>query len=71
MSSGLSRPEAEKKIGMVVEGAYTCVAAKELGAQHNVAMPITEAVFDMLAGSLTAAEAVTRLMQRDVKEERL
>ena len=71
MSSGLSRPEAEKKIGMVVEGAYTCVAAKELAAQHKVAMPITEAVFDMLAGTLTATEAVTRLMQRDVKEERL
>ena len=71
MSSGLSREEAEKRIGMVVEGAYTCVAAKELGANHKVPMPITEAVFDMLAGTLSASEAVTRLMQRDVKEERL
>ena len=71
MSSGLSRTEAEKRIGMVVEGAYTCAAAKELGARHKVPMPITEAVFDMLAGTLSATEAVTRLMQRDVKEERL
>jgi glycerol-3-phosphate dehydrogenase (NAD(P)+) len=71
MSNGLSRKEAEKQIGMVVEGAYTCVAAKELGAQNKVPMPITEAVFDMLAGTLSATEAVTRLMQRDVKDERL
>ena len=71
MSAGLTRQEAEKQIGMVVEGAYTCVAAKELGSQHGVAAPITEAVYDMLAGTLSATEAVTRLMQRHVKEERL
>ena len=63
--------EAEKQIGMVVEGAYTCIAAKELAQQRKISMPITEAVFDMLAGSLSATEAVTRLMQRDIKEERL
>ena len=71
MSTGLSRGEAEKRIGMVVEGAYTCIAAKELGQRHSISMPITEAVFDMLAGTLSATEAVTRLMQRDIKEERL
>lgn len=71
MSKGLSQHEAEQHIGMVVEGAYTCVAAKELGALHNIPMPITEAVYDMLAGTLTANQAVARLMQRDVKEEHL
>ena len=71
MSTGVSRNEAEKQIGMVVEGAYTCIAAKELAQQRKISMPITEAVFDMLAGSLSATEAVTRLMQRDIKEERL
>ena len=71
VSTGLSRKEAEKQIGMVVEGAYTCEAAKELALQHGVPMPITEAVFDILSGNISATEAVTRLMQRDVKEEHL
>ncbi len=71
MSTGLSRKEAENKIGMVVEGAYTCEAAKELADQHGIQMPITEAVFDILTGNISATEAVTRLMLRDVKEERL
>jgi len=71
MSSGLSRKEAENKIGMVVEGAYTCEAAKELAMLHGIQMPITEAVFDILTGNISANEAVTRLMQRHVKEEHL
>jgi glycerol-3-phosphate dehydrogenase (NAD(P)+) len=71
MSTGLSRKEAENKIGMVVEGAYTCEAAKELAMQHGIQMPITEAVFDILTGDISATEAVTRLMQRHVKEEHL
>lgn len=71
MSSGLPRKEAEHKIGMVVEGAYTCEAAKELALQHGIQMPITEAVFDILTGTISPNDAVTRLMQRNVKEERL
>ncbi len=71
MSTGLSRKEAENKIGMVVEGAYTCTAAKELAVQHGIPMPITETVYDILAGELSATEAVTRLMLRHVKEEYL
>jgi glycerol-3-phosphate dehydrogenase (NAD(P)+) len=71
MSSGLSRKEAETTIGMVVEGAYTCEAAKELALLHGIQMPITEAVFGILSGHISAAEAVARLMQRHVKEEHL
>jgi glycerol-3-phosphate dehydrogenase (NAD(P)+) len=71
LSTGLTRNEAEKKIGMVVEGAYTSTAAKELSVQHGIQMPITEAVFDILAGHISATEAVTRLMQRHVKDEHL
>lgn len=71
LSTGLTRKEAEKKIGMVVEGAYTSTAAKELALQHGIQMPITEAVVDLLAGTISAREAVSRLMQRHVKEEHL
>ena len=71
MSTGLSRKEAENKIGMVVEGAYTSEAARELAMQHGIPMPITEAVYDLLTGTISATEAVTRLMLRHVKEEHL
>jgi glycerol-3-phosphate dehydrogenase (NAD(P)+) len=71
MSTGLPRKEAEKQIGMVVEGAYTCKAAEELAAQHGVQTPITAAVSDILSGKISPTEVVTRLMQRHVKEEHL
>lgn len=71
LSTGLSRSDAEKQVGMVVEGAYTCRAAHELSLKYGVPMPITEAVIDILDGKLLAPEAVSLLMQRDVKEERL
>lgn len=63
LSSGLTKVEAEKQIGMVVEGAYTCSAAKELAHRHKISMPIMEAVSGILEGELAASEAVNRLMR--------
>lgn len=71
LSMGMSKKEAEKEIGMVVEGAYTCIAAKDLAAKKKVALPIAEAVCNILEGGLSPAEAVTWLMQRMVKNEGL
>jgi glycerol-3-phosphate dehydrogenase (NAD(P)+) len=71
LSTGLTAKEAERQIGMVVEGAYTCVAARELAMLHGVSMPIADAVFDLLAGTISATEAVSQLMRRNVKEEHL
>ncbi len=69
LSAGLSRAEAEKQIGMVVEGAYTCQAARELAELHHIDMPITEAVYEILKGSLPPANVVSKLMQQGVREE--
>jgi glycerol-3-phosphate dehydrogenase (NAD(P)+) len=71
LSTGLSRAEAEKQVGMVVEGAYTCRAAHELSLKYTIPMPITDAVIDILDGNIPAPEAVSQLMQRHVKDERL
>lgn len=71
LSTGLTRADAEKQIGMVVEGAYTCQAAYELGKQHAIQMPITEAVYGILEGSLPPQSLVTKLMEKSILEEHL
>lgn len=71
LARGLSKEEALKEIGMVVEGAYTCVSALQLSKQHHVDMPITQTVYDIIKENLRPEEAVKILMQRVVKEEHL
>jgi len=71
LSTGLSLKEAEKQVGMVVEGAYTCRAAVEIAQKQGLVMPIAEAVFDILEGTLSVKDCVDRLMLRSVKEEHL
>lgn len=71
ISSGLHKEDAVKNIGMVVEGAYTCLAAKKLAQKMQVPMPINNAICDILDGSMPVAAAAENLMQRAIKEERL
>jgi glycerol-3-phosphate dehydrogenase (NAD(P)+) len=71
LAKGLSPQEAEKQIGMVVEGAYTAPSALKLGAQSGVALPIMEQVSAIINGELLPRDAVYALMQRTIKEESL
>lgn len=71
LAEGASPEMAHKQIGMAVEGAYACLSVYELAQQHNLPVPITEAVYGILYGGLSPKEAVQRLMQRTVKEEHL
>jgi len=71
LAQGLSPTDAKEKIGMVVEGAYTAVSALELGHKLKIAMPITEAVYDIIYQELNPKDAALRLMERDIKEEYL
>lgn len=71
LTQGLSPKEAEKKIEMVIEGAYTCVSTLQLSQQHQVSMPITEIVYKIIYEGLHPQDAVKTLMQRTIKEERL
>lgn len=71
LASGKSTLEAKKEIDMVVEGSYTCYSAKMLGNKHHIPLPITEMVCRILDGEITVSEAVSHLMGRTVKEERL
>lgn len=71
LAKGLTAEQARAEIGMVVEGAYTCVSALQLGQQQNVSMPISEQVYRILFENAQPKEAVQSLMKRIVKEEHL
>lgn len=71
LAQGRTSEEAQEQIGMVVEGAYTCVSAMQLSKQLNVSMPITEVVHKVLYEGLQPQDSVKLLMKRTIKEEHL
>lgn len=71
LAQGLSPQEAQKKIGTVVEGAYTCVSALQLSRKLGIPMPITETVEKIVYENLPVAKAVKMLMDRAIKDEHL
>ncbi|MBS0628259.1 MAG: glycerol-3-phosphate dehydrogenase, partial [Verrucomicrobia bacterium] len=62
---------AKEKIGMMVEGSYTCVSALQLGTKAEIPIPITQAVYSIIYEHLNPKEAVKALLQRAIKEEHL
>jgi glycerol-3-phosphate dehydrogenase (NAD(P)+) len=54
----------------VAEGAYTAPVLARAAAQAGVDMPIVAAVCALLAGELSADEAVERLLARPLRQER-
>lgn len=71
LAEGYETSDALKKIGTVVEGAYTCEAALRLSEEQGVPMPITKIVYEIVYAKLSLEEAVKQLMQREIKEEHL
>lgn len=71
MATGLSSEAAKEKIGMVVEGDYTCLSAHQVAQKLNIELPITEVVYKVLYEGLLPKEAVKMLLQRAVKKEYL
>ena len=71
VAEGRTPEAAQKEIGMVVEGVYTCVSAMELSREHDIPMPITESVYSILYQGVDPATVVKQLMSRAIKEEHL
>ncbi|MDD6190855.1 MAG: NAD(P)H-dependent glycerol-3-phosphate dehydrogenase [Firmicutes bacterium] len=69
MGEGMEPEEAVKKVGMVVEGMFTAEAAYELARIAGVEMPITDAIYNMTIGKITASEALISLMNRERRHE--
>ncbi len=71
IAEGFSPEGARQKIGMAVEGVYTCVSALQLGRKHGIPIPITEATYAIIYEGMHPKEAVQSLLQRAIKEEHL
>lgn len=71
IAEGFSPEGARQKIGMAVEGVYTCVSARELGRKYGIPIPVTEVTYAILYEGLDPREAVKSLLTRTVKEEHL
>lgn len=62
LGQGLPAEDAIKKIGMVVEGIHALDAAMELCRRHDVRMPITFAVNDVVNHGASPQSMLERLM---------
>ena len=71
VAEGFSPEGARQKIGMAVEGIYTCVSARELARKHRIPVPITDATYAIIYENLDPREAVKALLTRTIKEEHL
>lgn len=69
IGQGKSYQEAMDEVKMVVEGVYSAKAALELANEHNVSMPIVEAVNEVLFDGVDAREASMKLLMRDRTKE--
>ena len=69
LGQGKSLEEAQKEVGMGVEGIYSAKAAIELGKKYNVSLPIIEQVNLILFEGKDAGTAVKELMLREKKDE--
>lgn len=71
IAEGIDPQAAKERIGMVVEGTYTCVSSLQLAQKAHIAVPITQAVYSILYEGLGPRDAVKALLQRAIKEEHL
>lgn len=69
MGQGLTAKEATEKVGMVVEGLNALEGAMELSRQHNIEVPLVEAVNAVANGTASAKDIVAQLMGREKKPE--
>lgn len=69
LAQGLSAEEAQRQIGMVVEGVHSCAGALHLAEKYRVEMPITREVYAMLFEGKDPRQVVKDLMEREAKPE--
>ena len=69
LGQGKSLEETLAEIKMVVEGVNTVQVAYTLAQEHQVEMPITNAIYEVLFQNKNVEQAVLELMSRDGKAE--
>ena len=71
LAEGLSREQALQQVGATVEGASTTDAVLKLAQERAWHLPICCEVGELMAGRCSARQALRRLMERDLRDERL
>lgn len=69
LGRGKNKDEAEKEIGQVVEGKRNAELIVQFAQKHQVEMPISESVWNVLQGKISAIEALQQLLARTPKSE--
>ena len=69
IGEGMTADEAQEKVQMTVEGVRACYSAYKLSHEYGVDMPIVEAMYGVLKGTIKAKEATDLLMGRSPKNE--
>lgn len=69
LGKGKNLEEILNEMGMVVEGVRTTKAAYQLSKQHEVEMPITAGIYDILFNHKTPKLVVEQLMNRRKRKE--
>lgn len=67
LGSGKTFTEATKEIGQVIEGKRNAELVMKMAKQHNVEMPITEIVSDILQEKITIKEGMQKLLSRPIR----
>lgn len=69
IGEGKKLDEIIASMNMVAEGVKTTKSVHEWAIEHNVDMPITRAVYDVLFNNKNPEDVLNRLMTRDPKDE--
>lgn len=69
IGEGQSMEGAIESVGMVVEGIRTTKSTYELAKTHNIVMPITNEIYEVLYKGKEVKNSVVNLMLRDKKHE--
>jgi len=69
IGKGQTVEQARRANESVIEGVDTCKSVVALAERHNVEMPITEAVYQVLFESKPVKKAIADLMRRRLKAE--
>ena len=69
IGQGKTAEEAQREVGMVVEGVKTAKAVHFLSQKYGVEMPISNEAYKVLFENLPAKDCVKNLMERSMKNE--
>jgi len=69
LGTGKNSEQALKEIDQVVEGIQTALEIHKLARRNKVDMPLVEQVYRVLYEGLPAKEAVSNLLNRDLRPE--